>query len=67
MVLPLELSERNSSVNNSFEPSMYDTSGYIVKPGLNLIHALHVSLLKLVLTVPITMKLSSVVLGKFIS
>ena len=46
---------------------MYETSGYLINPGLNLIQALNVSSLKLVLTVPRSMKLFAVVSGKFMS
>ena len=67
MVLLLLLSERNPRVNNSFELSVYETSGNIVNPGSNLIQALNVNLLKLVSTVPRTMELFAVVLEKFMS
>ena len=67
MVLLLVSFERNSRLNNSFEPSMYEISGYILNPGLNLIQALNVRWLKLVSTAPRSMKLFCVAFGKFTS
>jgi hypothetical protein len=46
---------------------MYETRGYLINPGLNLIHAVNVNSLKSISIVPRSMELLAVVFGKLMS
>ena len=46
---------------------MYETRGYLINPGLNLIHAANVNSLKSIFIVPRSIKLLAVVFGKLMS
>jgi hypothetical protein len=46
---------------------MYETRGYLINPGLNLIHEVNVNSLKSISIVPRSMKFLAVVFGKLMS